>query len=222
MSREIVACVASKPRWCRRRRSCSWLWSGSRSISSRMTAWRRAFIGRMKNNYTSIFIDRNRIESCISILSDAYVVRTAPLAPPIASAAAPAARRSAVARVAVAGATGYTGQELLRLLARHPAVTLTAAMSSGQTRRRVAAAAGARAALERHDRAARARRRSPARPTSCSSRCPMRRPRSSRPRSSTPASASSISPAPSGCAATRRARAGIRKRIGCPTASSTA
>jgi N-acetyl-gamma-glutamyl-phosphate reductase len=34
-------------------------------------------------------------------------------------------------RVAVAGATGYTGQELLRLLARHPAVSLTAAMSSG-------------------------------------------------------------------------------------------
>jgi N-acetyl-gamma-glutamyl-phosphate reductase len=34
-------------------------------------------------------------------------------------------------RVAVAGATGYTGQELMRLLARHPAVTLTAAMSSG-------------------------------------------------------------------------------------------
>src|SRR3954463_1567394 len=37
------------------------------------------------------------------------------------------------ARVAVAGATGYTGQELLRLLSRHPAVSLTAAMSSGQT-----------------------------------------------------------------------------------------
>jgi N-acetyl-gamma-glutamyl-phosphate reductase len=36
-------------------------------------------------------------------------------------------------RVAVAGATGYTGQELLRLLARHPAVALTAAMSSGAT-----------------------------------------------------------------------------------------
>ena len=36
-------------------------------------------------------------------------------------------------RVAVAGATGYTGQELLRLLSRHSAVTLTAAMSSGAT-----------------------------------------------------------------------------------------
>jgi N-acetyl-gamma-glutamyl-phosphate reductase len=39
----------------------------------------------------------------------------------------------AVARVAIAGATGYTGQELLRLLARHPAVSIAAAMSSGQS-----------------------------------------------------------------------------------------
>jgi N-acetyl-gamma-glutamyl-phosphate reductase len=39
---------------------------------------------------------------------------------------------SPVARVAVAGATGYTGQELLRLLSRHPGVLLIAAMSSGQ------------------------------------------------------------------------------------------
>jgi N-acetyl-gamma-glutamyl-phosphate reductase len=50
--------------------------------------------------------------------------------------AAPLARPSserAAARVAVAGATGYTGQELLRLLSRHPAVSLTVAMSSGQS-----------------------------------------------------------------------------------------
>jgi N-acetyl-gamma-glutamyl-phosphate reductase len=40
---------------------------------------------------------------------------------------------SATTRVAIAGATGYVGQELLRLLARHPAVTVTAAMSSGAT-----------------------------------------------------------------------------------------
>ncbi len=40
---------------------------------------------------------------------------------------APAGR---AARVAVAGATGYTGRELLRLLARHPAVSLTLATSS--------------------------------------------------------------------------------------------
>src|SRR4026209_475615 len=36
-------------------------------------------------------------------------------------------------RVAIAGATGYAGQELVRILARHPAVMLTAAMSSGAT-----------------------------------------------------------------------------------------
>jgi N-acetyl-gamma-glutamyl-phosphate reductase len=42
----------------------------------------------------------------------------------------PAPRR---ARVAIAGATGYAGQELVRILARHPAVTLTSAMSSGAT-----------------------------------------------------------------------------------------
>src|SRR5436305_13878430 len=46
--------------------------------------------------------------------------------------AASLADSAPVARVAVAGATGFTGQELLRLLSRHPAVTLTAAMSSGQ------------------------------------------------------------------------------------------
>ena len=46
------------------------------------------------------------------------------------SAAAAPAR---VARVAIAGATGFAGQELVRILARHPAVTLTAAMSSAAT-----------------------------------------------------------------------------------------
>jgi N-acetyl-gamma-glutamyl-phosphate reductase len=35
--------------------------------------------------------------------------------------------------VAVAGATGYAGQELVRILARHPSVTLTTAMSSAAT-----------------------------------------------------------------------------------------
>src|SRR5262249_24400038 len=34
-------------------------------------------------------------------------------------------------RVAIAGATGYAGQELVRLLARHPSVSLTVAMSAG-------------------------------------------------------------------------------------------
>lgn len=42
-------------------------------------------------------------------------------------------RQSPVARVAVAGATGYTGQELVGLLARHPSVRLTVATSSGAT-----------------------------------------------------------------------------------------
>jgi N-acetyl-gamma-glutamyl-phosphate reductase len=48
---------------------------------------------------------------------------------PESSAAAP----QPSTRVAIAGATGYAGQELVRLLARHPAVTLTEAMSSGTT-----------------------------------------------------------------------------------------
>src|SRR5262245_7347657 len=55
-----------------------------------------------------------------------------PIAAPLAAqhtSAVPGARP----RVAVAGATGYAGQELVRLLARHPAVTLTVAMSSGAT-----------------------------------------------------------------------------------------
>jgi len=52
-----------------------------------------------------------------------------PRAPNRPAAATPAAR----ARVAIAGATGYAGQELVRLLARHPEVTLTDAMSSGAT-----------------------------------------------------------------------------------------
>jgi N-acetyl-gamma-glutamyl-phosphate reductase len=37
------------------------------------------------------------------------------------------------ARTAVVGATGYSGQELVRLLARHPAVRLTGAYGSGQS-----------------------------------------------------------------------------------------
>jgi N-acetyl-gamma-glutamyl-phosphate reductase len=44
-----------------------------------------------------------------------------------------AAAGTVKARVAIAGATGYTGQELLRLLARHPSVVLTSTTSSGST-----------------------------------------------------------------------------------------
>jgi len=51
-------------------------------------------------------------------------------------ASGPAATRTVdsrpnLTRVAIAGATGYTGQELVRILSHHPAVTLSAAMSSG-------------------------------------------------------------------------------------------
>jgi N-acetyl-gamma-glutamylphosphate reductase len=35
-------------------------------------------------------------------------------------------------RIAVVGATGYTGQELLRLLARHPAATAAVVMTARQ------------------------------------------------------------------------------------------
>jgi N-acetyl-gamma-glutamyl-phosphate reductase len=44
---------------------------------------------------------------------------------------APNAAAGARVRVGVAGATGYTGQDLLRLLARHPHVSIVAATSSG-------------------------------------------------------------------------------------------
>jgi N-acetyl-gamma-glutamyl-phosphate reductase len=57
-----------------------------------------------------------------------------------------AAKRNAGAakaiRAAVAGATGYTGQELLRILSRHPGVTITAATSSGATAARKLPALG--------------------------------------------------------------------------------
>jgi len=47
--------------------------------------------------------------------------------------AGPAGAPAKAVRVAVAGATGFTGQELLRILARHPGVTIVAATSSGAT-----------------------------------------------------------------------------------------
>lgn len=49
------------------------------------------------------------------------------------SSAPKGATTTSLARVAVAGATGYAGQELVRILARHPSVTLTLAMSSAAT-----------------------------------------------------------------------------------------
>src|SRR5688572_2051143 len=62
-------------------------------------------------------------------LDDTNMALAAPLASDTAATASPGTRT----RVAIAGATGYAGQELVRILARHPAVTLTAAMSSGAT-----------------------------------------------------------------------------------------
>ena len=38
-----------------------------------------------------------------------------------------------VISIGIAGATGYAGQELIRLAARHPAVRVTTAMASGDT-----------------------------------------------------------------------------------------
>ena len=55
------------------------------------------------------------------------------LAAPVAAARSTAVADGVRPRVAVAGATGYAGQELVRILARHPAVTLTTAMSSAAT-----------------------------------------------------------------------------------------
>ena len=55
----------------------------------------------------------------------------APTAPQVRERQAAAPPR--LTRVAVAGATGYAGQELVRILARHPAVILTTAMSSTAT-----------------------------------------------------------------------------------------
>jgi N-acetyl-gamma-glutamyl-phosphate reductase len=64
--------------------------------------------------------------------SFAQMTKTMAVAVPLAS-DQPAATPAARPRVAIAGATGFAGQELVRILARHPTVTLTAAMSSAAT-----------------------------------------------------------------------------------------
>ena len=135
-----------------------------------------------------------------------YSFRCIALAAPRASSKPRSPRRRAAsgvaaarARVAVAGATGYTGQELLRLLSRHPFVALGAAMSSGADRRVLAAIAGALTRLWDGVITPLSAETLAPTPTSCSSRFRIRRPRSSRRRSSTPACASSISPAPFVC-----------------------
>jgi len=55
------------------------------------------------------------------------------LATPLASNATADTATAGLTRVAIAGATGFAGQELVRILARHPRVRLTAAMSSAAT-----------------------------------------------------------------------------------------
>jgi N-acetyl-gamma-glutamyl-phosphate reductase len=55
------------------------------------------------------------------------------LATPLASSISDRTAGAARTRVAIAGATGFAGQQLVRILARHPAVTLTTAMSSAAT-----------------------------------------------------------------------------------------
>jgi N-acetyl-gamma-glutamyl-phosphate reductase len=68
-------------------------------------------------------------------LADWTLAMTVAAASSSASSSAPTSAAAAPTRprVAIAGATGYAGQELVRILARHPAVTLAAAMSSGAT-----------------------------------------------------------------------------------------
>jgi N-acetyl-gamma-glutamyl-phosphate reductase len=62
--------------------------------------------------------------------------------PGAAGRAAARGKTAGPVRVAVAGATGYTGQELLRILSRHPEVAITAATSSGASAARKLPALG--------------------------------------------------------------------------------
>jgi len=81
---------------------------------------RRRFHRGMKNDYTSIFVDRKAPFMYKYSFSDAIVLPRPRVVLP-----RPRMRRrsgrSAGADSRIAGATGYTGQELLRLLSRHPA-----------------------------------------------------------------------------------------------------
>src|SRR5262245_4956950 len=119
MSRDSVAWVTSMPTARSRSRSCSWLVIASLSMSSSTWACRNDFISIQRTrNYTfhtfrsqpnKVIALRNRYAVYIYIGMNSY-------AEPV--------------RVGIAGATGYTGVELLRLLARHPAAVLAAAMGS--------------------------------------------------------------------------------------------
>src|SRR4051812_47993176 len=97
-------------------------------MTSRMRDWRRAFI-RTTSIHDCLTVYTCE---CINILLP-DLMRTMTLATPLASSTAEPAATARRARVGIAGATGFAGQELVRILARHPAVTLTAAMSSAAT-----------------------------------------------------------------------------------------
>ena len=138
------------------------------------------------------------------------------------AAAAPAAGASAPPRVAVAGATGYAGQELLRLLARHPAVDAHGGDVVGRRprrARRLPALArlwdGAITPLVAGRARARGRRRvsGAARRGGRRARAGAGRRRRARHRS--------VGRVPA-ARRRRRARAGIRRRTACRTASPTA
>ena len=96
---------------------------------------------------------------------------------PARTSTAPNAPTRPLTRVAIAGATGYAGQELVRILARHPARHADGGDVVGR-HQHAAAAAGARAHLGRRRHAARRRSARRAKPTSSSWRCPRRRRRS--------------------------------------------
>src|SRR5918994_4663886 len=120
MSRDSVACVTSNPSALIRRRSCSWLRMGSRWTMSRMIACLRDFISmhRQPSNYTPAltFLCNSPYKYSSAAMKESVTV----VSPSATS-------------VAIAGATGYAGQELVRLLARHPVASLSVAMSSGAT-----------------------------------------------------------------------------------------
>src|SRR5258705_10464839 len=100
-------------------------------MTSRMTACLRAFTF---SEYTKPLTDYAC--ECINILLGDRR-GTMPIAAPDKKTAPAAGQQAATgepgARVAVAGATGYAGQELVGRLARRPAVRLTAGMCSAAT-----------------------------------------------------------------------------------------
>ena len=219
MSREIVACVASKPRWRSRRRSCSWLWSGSRSIEFEDDALGGALssecirihdLMRMIIHRFSLIQSRLRVYKysfrCIQFCTPDATRRAARQRRAGAGRARRRRRRHRLHRPGTAAAA--------RRAIRRSRSPPRCRRAPARRRARLPALArlwdGAIAPLDR-------RTRSRATPTSSSWRCPTRRPPSSRPRSSTRACASSI------CRRVPPARRGRARALvsgnarGCPT-----